>query len=79
MSSYQKSDIKMVPPSCYSENKRLIFKPKTQTVTEKMGVQCQSLELPSQNGFHQTTTGEGEADGNVKGVKMVGAQIHSLC
>lgn len=45
-----------------------------------MGVQCQSLELPSQNGFHQTTTGEGEADGNVKGgLRVVGAQIHSLC
>lgn len=79
MSSYQKSDIKMVPPSCYSENKRLIFKPKTQLLKKWCGVQCQSLELPSQNGFHPTTTGEGEAVGNVKGVKMVGAQIHSLC
>lgn len=43
-----------------------------------MDVQCQSLELPSQNGFHQSTTG-GEAGGNVKGVRVVGAQIHSLC
>lgn len=79
MFSYQKSDIKMVPPSCYSENKRSIFKPKTQTVTEKNGCSMPESRVAFSEWIPSNYHWRRRADGNVKGVKMVGAQIHSLC